>query len=200
MNQIQLIPFKDCFTVDVTSNITALHETGHVITMYALGMMDHLAYVTTKTGSGTLGLTEMTDEYKATLTQLGNDIIQTAGNLHYGKDSTKIIQQSRVDAARLYFPNICRLFGGGAICRFYHVPDENMCSIDYNLIDIILTQFNLNGQRETLLPLVDQYLSSVFSSFDLLTKAIYKNLVTYETLTKDQVMQIVKEWEEYKLL
>lgn len=42
MNQIQLIPFKDCFTVDVTSNITALHETGHVITMYALGMMDRL--------------------------------------------------------------------------------------------------------------------------------------------------------------
>ena len=83
MNQIQLIPFKDCFTVDVTSNITALHETGHVITMYALGMMDHLAYVTTKAGSGTLGLTEMTDEYKATLTQLGNDIIQTADNLHH---------------------------------------------------------------------------------------------------------------------
>ena len=75
-----------------------------------------------------------------------------------------------------------------------------MCSIDYNLIDIILTQFNLNGQRETLLPLVDQYLSSVFSSFDLLTRAIYKNLVTYETLTMDQVMQIIKEWEEYKLL
>jgi hypothetical protein len=200
MNQIQLIPFKDCFTVDVTSNITALHETGHVITMYALGMMDHLAYVTTKAGSGTLGLTEMTDEYKATLTQLGNDIIQTAGNLHYGKDSTKIIQQSRVDAARLYFPNICRLFGGGSICRYYHLPDEDMCSIDYSLIDTILGGLGLIGARDTLMTCVDQFLTIVFSSLDLLTKTIYKNLVEHETLDKEQVMQIIRDWEEYKVI
>lgn len=56
MNQKQLIPFKDCFTVDVTNDIIALHETGHVIVMYALGMIDRLTYVTKKAGSGTLGL------------------------------------------------------------------------------------------------------------------------------------------------
>ena len=75
MNQKQLIPFKDCFTVDVTNDIIALHETGHVIVMYALGMIDYLAYVTKKAGSGTLGLTETTDEYKAILAQLANDLI-----------------------------------------------------------------------------------------------------------------------------
>lgn len=200
MNQKQLIPFKDCFTVDVTNDIIALHETGHVIVMYALGMIDRLTYVTKKAGSGTLGLSETTDEYKAILAQLANDLIQTAGNLHYRKDVTKSIRLSRLEAAKMYLPNICRLFGGGAICRFYHVPDENMCSIDYSLIDQLLIGLGITGSRETLLPLVDQFLNSVFTSLDLLTKAIYKNLTTHETLTRDQVLMIIKEWEEYKLL
>ena len=200
MNQKQLIPFKDCFTVDVTNDIIALHETGHVIVMYALGMIDYLAYVTKKAGSGTLGLTETTDEYKAILAQLANDLILAAGNLHYGKDITNSIHLSRQEAGKKYLPNICRLFGGGAICRFYHVPDENMCSIDYGLIDQLLIGLGITGSRETLLPLVDQFLNSVFTSLDLLTKAIYKNLTTHETLTKDQVLMIIKEWEEYKLL
>ena len=99
----------------------------------------------------------------------------------------------------MYLPNICRLFGGGAICRYYQVPDENMCSIDYNLIDTILVQFNLTGERETIRPLVDKFLNAIFASFDLLTKAIYKNLVENETLQKDDVIQLIKEWEEYKL-
>ena len=189
-----------CLTADITKDRVALHETGHVITMYALGMMDHFAYVTRKAGDGTLGLTEVTDEYKARMKKLGDEIIQAAGNLHFGKDSTRIMQLSRLNAAQLYFPNICRLFGGGAICRFYNLPDENMCSIDYTLIDAILNQFNWIGKREMIMPLVDQYLNSVFASFDLLTKAIYVNLVEQGTLNRKQVMQIIKDWEEYKLL
>lgn len=204
MNNKKKIPLSECLTVNLfdknSVDIVALHETGHVITMYALGMMDKFSYVTKKTGSGTMGLTEMTDEYKATILQLGNDIIQSVGNLSTGKGIAQSFKLSRLEAARLYFPNICRLFGGGAICRYYQVPDEDMCSIDYNLIDTILIQFNLTGERETLLPLVDKYLNAIFASFDLLTKAIYKNLVENETLQKDDVMQIIKEWEEYKLI
>ena len=75
-----------------------------------------------------------------------------------------------------------------------------MCSIDYSLIDQLLIGLGITGSRETLLPLVDQFLNSVFTSLDLLTKAIYKNLTTHETLTRDQVLMIIKEWEEYKLL
>ena len=203
MNNKKLIPLSECLTVNLfdknSVDLVALHETGHVITMYALGMMDKLSYVTKKAGTGTLGLTEVTDEYKAALQQLGNDIIQAAGNLSTGKGITQSLRWSRLEAARMYFPNICRLFGGGAICRYYHVPDEKMCSIDYNLIDIILTAFNLTDDRETLRSLVDKYLNAIFASFDLLTKAIYKNLVENETLQKDDVMQIIKDWEEYKL-
>ena len=51
-----------------------------------------------------------------------------------------------------------------------------------------------------ILPLVDQYLNPIFASFDLLTKAVYTNLVEFGTLHKEQIMQIIKEWEEYKLL
>jgi hypothetical protein len=81
-----MIPFKDCFTADVTKDIVALHETGHVIAMYALGMMDHFSYVTKQAGDGTLGLTDVTPEYKTTLAQFSNDIIQAVANQHTGKD------------------------------------------------------------------------------------------------------------------
>ena len=203
MKNNNLIPLSECLTVNLfdknSIDLVALHETGHVITMYALGMMDKFSYVTRKAGSETLGLTEVTDEFKAALQQLGNDIIQSAGNLSTGKGITQSLRWSRLEAAKMYFPNICRLFGGGAICRYYHVPDEEMCSIDYNLIDTILMAFNLNDERETLLPLVDKYLNAIFASFDLLTKTIYKNLVENETLQKDDVMQIIKEWEDFKL-
>ena len=203
MKNKNLIPLSECLTVNFfdknSIDLVALHETGHVITMYALGMMDKFSYVTKKAGTETLGLTEITDEHKAALKELGNNIIQSTGNLSTGKGISQSLRWSRLEAAKMYFPNICRLFGGGAICRYYNVPDENMCSIDYNFIDTILIYFNLTGERETLLPLVDKYLNAIFASFDLLTKAIYKNLVKNETLQKDDVMQIIKDWEEYKL-
>ena len=200
MNMENLKTIAQCLTADITKDRVALHETGHVIAMYAVGMIDHLAFVTKKAGDGTLGLTEVTEEYKARMKKLGDEIIQAVGNMHYGKDSTRIIQLSRLDASQLYFPNICKLFGGGAICRFYNLPDENMCSIDYTLIDAILNQFNWLGKREVIMPLVDQYLSSAFASFGPLINAIYVNLVEQETLTREQVMHIIKDWEEHQLL
>lgn len=199
-----LIPFSGCLTINLFDqkhiDIVALHETGHVITMYALDMMDHFSYVTKKTGPRSLGITEMTDDYKAVLKQLGNNIIQSACNFSTGKAISQSLRISRLEAVKLYFPYICKLFGGGAICRYYKVPDENLCRIDYNLIDSLLNQFNLTGTRDLLLPLIDKYLNSIFVSLDLLTKAIYINLVKNETLQKDDVMQIIKEWEEYKLI
>lgn len=200
MEKKQLIPFGGCFTADLTNNIIALHETGHVITMYALGMMDRFENVTIKAGNGTLGLTEVTDEYKAIMAKHGQDITQASLDLHFGKDIARTMQLSKLKSAKLYLPNICRLYGGGAICRFYHVPDENLCKIDYTLIDTLLAGLGLTAKSNDILSLVDQYLNPIFASFDLLTKAIYTNLVEFCTLNKEQVMQIIKEWEDYKLL
>ena len=75
-----------------------------------------------------------------------------------------------------------------------------MCSIDYSLIDTLLIGLGMVGKRETLLPLVDMYLNTVFVSLDLLTKAIYVNLIEQGTLNKEQVMQIIREWEAYKVI
>ena len=52
-NMENLKTISQCLTADLTQDRVALHETGHVITMYALGMMDHFAYVTKKAGDGT---------------------------------------------------------------------------------------------------------------------------------------------------
>ena len=73
-----------------------------------------------------------------------------------------------------------------------------MCAIDYSLVDTLMMGLGLNGKREEILPLVDMYLKLAFTSFDLLSKAIYKNLKQKETLNKEQVMQIIEEWENFK--
>ena len=204
MEKKNLFSIGECLTVNLTDKNTvdmvALHETGHVITMYALGMMNYLAYVTKKAGAGMLGCTEMTDEYKSILSNHANTVAQVALDFHLGKDITRITQLSRTESAKLYLPNICRLFGGGSICRYYHLPDEKMCSIDYSLIDTILSGLGLVGAREILMPLVDQFLNTVFASLDLLTKTIYKNLVEHVTLDQEQVMQIIHDWEAYKVI
>jgi hypothetical protein len=204
MEKKNLFSIGECLTVNLTDKNTvdmvALHETGHVITMYALGMMNYLAYVTKKAGAGMLGCTEMTDEYKSILSNHANTVAQAALDFHLGKDITRITQLSRTESAKLYLPNICRLFGGGSICRYYHLPDEKMCSIDYSLVDTILAGLGLVGAREILMPLVDQYLTTVFASLDLLTKTIYKNLVEHVTLDQEQVMQIIHDWEAYKVI
>ena len=100
MKKINLIPLSECLTVNFfdknSVDLVALHETGHVITMYALDMMDHFSYVTKKAGSGTLGLTEMTDEYKASLLKLGNNIVQSVGNLSTGKGIAHSFKLSRL--------------------------------------------------------------------------------------------------------
>ena len=204
MKEKKLFSIMECATVNLTDKNTvdmvALHETGHVVTMYALGLIDFLAYVTKKAGAGMLGCTEVSDEYKSILSNHAGTVAQAAANMHFGKDITRITQLSRTESAKLYFPNICRLFGGGSICRYYHLPDEDMCSIDYSLIDTILAGLGLIGARDTLMTYVDQFLTIVFSSLDLLTKTIYKNLVEYDTLDKEQVMQIIHDWEEYKVI
>lgn len=211
MEQNQLIPLVQCLMVDLKDhnnvNKVALHETGHVIVMYAFNMIRFLKSVSikpTKVYNEVLrrdvtvdGLTDITDEYKAIMVELKNDILQAPINMHYGKDITNTIQLSKLESAKLYLPEICRLFGGGAICHYYNNPDDGRCVVDHNDIDTKLAGLGLIGVRDTLLPLVYQYLNMVFASLDLLIKAIYYNLVTYGSLNKDQVMQLIEEWEEY---
>ena len=212
MKDETLIPLFQCLDVNLKDknsvDVTALHETGHLLVMYALGMMDYFEYITVNAGEHTnevtgvtnsvKGLTQLTQEYRDLLQQFANELIQ-AGIPKSGKAVTEVMRKVKVQGAALYLPNICRLFGGGAICRYYEVPDENMCKIDYDFIDTLLMGLGISGSREAMRALVDMYLNAVFTSFDLLTKAIYKNLKQKGTLTKPQVMQIIAEWEAFNM-
>ena len=214
MKDETLIPLAECLDElrDKSSiNITALHETGHVIVMYAMDMMDFFSYVTIKGGArqnevngGTDyfdGLTMMTNDYHDKLQLFENNLHKMANNIYSGKDKINYIRNSKMELARLYLPNVCRLFGGGAICRYYEVPNEAMCSKDHYLIDVICNEedgLGLPGKVEYLRPIVDIYLTPIFKTLEPLTKAIYKNLIKKETLNKEQVMQIIEEWENFK--
>ena len=207
---MKLIPFTQCLDVNLYDkskvNIIALHETGHLITMYAMDMMNYFLSITIQAGDHTNEVTGAPDKVGGCtyVTQdLMDRMLKFSKELAIIPDSgaalTKTVRKTRLEGAVLYLPNICRLFGGGAICRHYGMPDEGLCEIDYNHIDLLLRGLGLPNQRETIRPLVDMYLSTVFLSFDLLAKAIYKNLVANGTLNKEEVMQIIAEWEDYKL-
>ena len=206
-----LIPLIQCLDVNLKDkdsvDVTILHETGHLIVMYALDMMDYFSSITAKADehinevTGALdsvkGLTDVTQDYNEKM-QLFADELKQAGIPKSGKATTEMIRKVKLQGVTLYLPNICRLFGGGAICRYYEIPDENMCKIDDDFIDTLLYGLGIPGTREAMRILVDIYLNSVFASFDLLTKTIYKNLKQKGTLDKNQVMQIIAEWENFK--
>ena len=207
---MKLIPFSQCLDVNLYDkskvNIIALHETGHLITMYAMDMMNYFSTITIQAGEHTnevtgapnqlSGCTDVTQELMDRMIQFSKELAIIPDS---GAALTKTVRKTKIEGAALYLPNICRLFGGGAICRHYGMPDEGLCEIDYSHIDLLLSGLGLPNQRETIRPLVDMYLSTVFLSFDLLAKAIYKNLVANGTLNKEEVMQIIAEWEDYKL-
>ena len=212
MKDETLIPLVQCLDVDLKDkssiDVTVLHETGHLIVMYALGLMDNFSSISVKSSehknevTGTIdsvnGLTDATPDYKVKMQQFAAEIKQV-GIPKSGAETTGLIKKIKVNGAALYLPNICKLFGGGAICRFYEVPDEDMCIIDYNHIDLLLSGLGIPGTREAMRILVDMYLNYVFTSFDYLTKAIYINLKQKGSLDKEQVMQIIGEWENYDL-
>ena len=209
-----MIPLSECQNVNLrdkaTVNITALHETGHLIAMYAMDMMEYFAYITIQAGDRTIemnreaqptgGITAVTDQLYFKLQKFDDEKAEIANNQNTGRGKTEYYRKFKLEGAALCLPQLCRLFGGGAICRYYGVPDEIMCSIDYGIIDKVLDEdFELPGTRETFRILVDMYLKSVFESFDKLTKAIYMNLVAKGTLNKEEVKQIIDEWEALQI-
>lgn len=212
MKDDTIIPLVECSDVNLKDrssvDVTALHETGHLMVMYALDLMDYFSSISVKANehrnevTGTFdsvgGLTDVTQDFIAKM-QLFAAELKQAYNPKSGASTTDLIRKIKVEGAALYLPNICRLFGGGAICRFYEIPDEDMCRIDYNHIDLLLSGLGIPGTREAMRILVDMYLNFVFASFDLLTKAIYINLKQKGSLDKEQVMQIIGEWENYDL-
>lgn len=207
---MKLIPLLQCLDVNLMDkskvNIIALHETGHLIAMYAMDMMNYFSSITIKAGAHTnevtgapdqvIGCTNVTRELMEKMTQFSQELAVIP---HSGLDIAKLMRCAKIKGAELYLPNICRLFGGGAICRHYGIPDEGLCKIDYSHIDLLLSGLGLANQREIVCQLVDMYFKTIFVSFDMLTKAIYKNLVANGTLDKEQVMQIIAEWEAFKM-
>ena len=209
-----MIPLSKCQNVNLsdkaTVNITALHETGHLIVMYAMDMLEYFDYITIQAGDRTIemnrgaqytrGLTAVTDQLYLKLKNYDDEKAEIDKNQNTGRGKTEYYRKFKLEGAALCLPQLCRLFGGGAICRYYGVPDEIMCSIDYENIDKVLDEdFELPGTREAFRILVDMYLKSVFESFDKLTKAIYKNLIENKTLNREQVMQIIAEWEDLQI-
>ena len=114
MKDETIIPLSKCSDVNLKNlsnnrDITALHETGHFIVMYALDMMDYFSFITIESGthvnevSGNVdsvqGLTDVTLEYKALLAQHGAEFQQPLSK-------TQLVRKIKAKGAILYLPTL----------------------------------------------------------------------------------------------
>ena len=200
MKQIKL---QDCLLVDFKNLkdekcVVALHETGHFIVMYALGLMDLFKSIDIKERNGVLGLTDMQPDFQKETASYAARLAELAGKM-FPFDSNVVndfVKAQYVEGPALYLSHLCRLYAGGAICRHYGIDREDLCSIDMTYIKQILTQFGMADQVENLQTLVDAFLKNIFVYYDLLIKAIYTNLLTNEELKADEVKMIIEDWKQ----
>ena len=200
MKQIKL---KDCLLVDFRNLkdekcIIALHETGHFIVMYALGLMDLFKSIDILERNGVRGLTDMQPAFQKETAAYATRLANLAGKMFPfdWRATNDFVKAQYVEGPSLYLPQLCRLFAGGAICRYYGIDREDLCSIDLAYIKQILTQFGMVEQVENLQTLVDAFLKNIFVYYDLLIKAIYTNLLANEELKADEVKMIIEDWKQ----
>ena len=204
MKQIKL---QDCLLVDFKNLkdekcVVALHETGHFIVMYALGLMDLFKSIDILERGGVRGLTDMQPAFHIATAAYASRLAETAGKMLSSpdwKETNDYVKAQCVEGPALYLPHICRLFAGGAICRHYGIDREDMCRIDSDYIRKMLIQFQMSDQVENLQTLVDAFLKNIFVYYDSLIKAIYTNLLANEELNADEVKMIIEDWKQSTL-
>ena len=195
------IPITDCLTIDLRNitdekSIVALHETGHLIVMYALGLMKYFNGIDIIKRDGKLGLTDMTPDFNLETQDYAINLVNFAGNYNESGDNLNdYINAQYIQGPKFYFPHICRLFAGGSITRHYGILAEERCALDLKQISDILKQYQLENHIKELQNLVDAFLSNIFNFYDSLIKAIYKNLIENVQLSVDDVNHIIEEWK-----
>ena len=195
------IPIIDCLNIDFSSitekrEIVALHETGHLIAMYALDLMKFFNGIDIIKRDGLLGLTDMAPNFANEMQDYANYFATLAGRINQsGEVLNAFISAQYLQGMKLYLPHICRLFAGGSITRYYGISADYLCQKDRTYIFDILRQYQLDNQIDKIQSLIDQFLKGIFSYYDTLIKAIYKNLLENEQLSVDDVNFIIDKWK-----
>ncbi len=172
-------------------HIVALHETGHLIAMMALGMYDKFKYITLEPGNGNKGLTELN---KQEIEQFGDSLVEKAVVSHQSPDNyIAYCLASFSDAPRNFLPHIIRLFAGGSICRHYGRQRDDLCKADNANIMALLLYFNLGTKFNEIESIADAFLKLVFERYDKAAKLICYNLIERKTLNKKDVDELLEQ-------
>ena len=182
---------RDLHNLKGGEQVVALHETGHLIAMYALGLFDKFEYITIKPGAGTLGLTELN---KDDLNEFGKAFTDKAARSAASPDDyqayCKVLFE---DGLHCYLPQILRHFAGGSICRHYGVGGDDLCAIDNANIKALLIPYNLGDRFSDLQAVADGFLKVVFERYEKAIKLICFNLLERKTLYKADVEKLLED-------
>lgn len=196
------IPVNECQAVnlrDITDerSIVALHETGHLIVMYALGLINSFNGINIIYKDGDYGTTEMSPEFREVTQNYALNYGNLVANYNQSGDSLNaFIDAHYLQGPKLYLPNICRLFAGGSITRYYEIAADYLCKKDEEHIKTILTQYEMAEQINEIKTIVDSFMRKIFFYYETLIKGIYINLLENEELTIEDVNQIIHDWKE----
>ncbi|MBO7561949.1 MAG: hypothetical protein J6T04_03565 [Bacteroidales bacterium] len=181
--------------------IVALHETGHLIAMMALGLYDKFEYITIEPANGTSGLTEMTPDAKAAIQKSLNRVAEKAATvsqkaaqmINYSDDYQAFCNLLCAGAPKLFLPHITRLFAGGSICRYYGKQRDDLCLIDNSLIRNILALYNMGDKFSEIQAVADAFLKLVFERYEKVIKLICYNLLERKTLNKQDIDNLLAQ-------
>ena len=181
--------------------IVALHETGHLVAMMALGLYDKFEYITIEPANGTSGLTEMTPDAKAAIQKSLNRVAEKATTvsqkaaqmISYPDDYQAFCNLLFAGAPKLFLPHITRLFAGGSICRHYGKQRDDLCLIDNSLIRNILALYNMGDKFSEVQAVADAFLKLVFERYEKVTKLICFNLLERKTLHKQDIDNLLAQ-------
>lgn len=177
--------------------IIALHETGHFIALYAMGLYDEFTVMTITPNNGTYGQTVRTGDSLNNLskklssisTRLLNDpgLINEFNNI---KDSSKDV----------CLPHVAFFFGGGAIDNYKNRENENRNRIDTNNLSqkVLPAMFILNLNDKCLTELKEMtynYLHKAFDAYKDLISIVSDELLEKKAINKEMMNKTISTWE-----
>lgn len=183
---------NDC--VRNENEIVTLHEVGHIIGLYASGIIDEFISATNVASDGPSGKTYgLTRRSGQSLMELCNKLSEAVSQGAFGRMAE--------ESAEICLPQICYFCGGGSIDRMYGNASERRESIDMAELKtkLLPAMFVNNVSEEALKELkdmVDEFLHSSFRKYDVLVDALYDKLAEANMIDKtifNEVLDGVKD-------
>lgn len=167
----------------------ALHETGHVIALYALGRYNEFQQTSIVPQGGTMGQTQRSPFNG----NIMNQAMELMRSLLMGNT-----EESKERRALSILPYVCFYYGGGSADRLWGDDYPSRNTIDMSALK---TNFSLlagcsvtDVALRRLQPIVDRFMHEVLRHYEALVERLTAKLTEQKTINKHQMDNLLTQW------